>query len=443
MKISISNTNKYNYYYNYTYDKNKTELLKKNTNTKFNENINFNGKISCGFFIKHFCSDPISKFKNFSIEEYSKLTETQKHRLRQEFQLLATKDPVNLFGIGEIHAYAADCIKNTFDNRFGKNNYVVIPIGRSLSSIGKALSLKIGEDKVVNIPMSVTNRFFTNPSELSEYKSFTNNIKNNKGTKNLKKFLELHNLTPKDIDTSGKNYILIDYCYTGESLKGAEQLFKSDEIWGNKKKNIFAVDFLKLLKRFNEDTIEPKIKLVPEKQNILKKIQSALLLSSYKDYATVGVSFNLGNTISASNENQNILGLSKKTKLVWFNILDTIMTGKGNFNVRRKPNFLPDIDPSYQPVKNQEVEPWHDAKSQYVSDLINCLNEINKILIKQSSTKKELNNQSLNEIKQIYKYLCNSYNNINTPSLQNRFNFYKIKPHIEEIIENISSNQNF
>ncbi len=435
---SINNTYYQNYNIKNRYNKNNITSLNSDTRVISPNNVSFKGKINKDFFIKTLNLDPIYTFKNFTVEEYLKLSQVQKSKLRKDFIELAAQDPVNLTGIGEIHAYAADCMMKTFDKRFGKGNYIVIPIGRSLSSIGKSLGIKIGENNVVNIPMSSASRFMTSPVSLSGYQDFVNNLKKNKGLKTLKKYLASHNLTKNDIETSGKNYILTDYCYSGYSLKGAEQLFKSDEIWGNKNDNIYAVDFLKLLNKYNENTIDPPIKLIPETQNIFNKIQSELFLSAYKDYATVGKTFSLGDTITAAKYKQNVFALPKKTKLVWFNLIDTIMAGKGDFQVKLKHDL---IEESFYPkIKKQNVEPWHTSESQFDSDLRNTLNEINKILVKYSSLMQSnhihLNESLINDIKGVHTYLSNCYRK---QSFQNKFNFYEIQSDIKELINKINS----
>lgn len=73
--------------------------------------------------------------------------------------------------------------------------------------------------------------------------------------------------------------------------------------------------------------------------------------NAYKNYATIGKSITLKDTISASK--QNIFTTPKETKLVWFNLIDTIMSGKGNFQLKLKTNSLDDIE-KQQAVKLQK-----------------------------------------------------------------------------------------
>lgn len=407
-----------------------------------NNNINFKGGITKNFLFNLFSINPIHTFKNFTKEEYLKLSEAQKTKLRKEFELLEARHPRKLLSIGEIHAYIADCIKDTFNKRFGENNYIVIPIGRSLSSIGKALSIKIGENNVINIPMSRAGRFCTNPVLPSDYKKFVNTVRKDRGLKTFKKYLKSHNLSRNDIETSGKNYILMDYCCNGYSLIGAEQFFKSEEIWGNKKNNIFAVDFLQLLDMYDEDIIDSRIKFLQEDKSLFSQISYNLFDSAYKKYATVGKAITLKDTITASQKKLNSYWIPRATKLVWFNLIDTIMTGKGDFKVKLKQNVFND-----KPIDNH-IEPWHNVRSQYVNNLTNALNEINKVLIKVAPTKKStkksitktIENPDLNKLKEIHRYLCNCYKHNGVSSSADRLKFYMLQPELKDLIQKINSN---
>lgn len=163
--------------------------------------------------------------------------------------------------------------------------------------------------------------------------------------------------------------------------------------------------------------------------------------NAYKNYATIGKSITLKDTISASK--QNIFTTPKETKLVWFNLIDTIMSGKGNFQLKLKTNSLDDVE-TQQTVKFKKIEPWHDIQSQYVNDLTNTLNEINKILIKYNSLEnpnKNLGNEtSINKIKEIYHYLCNFSTYKTVTTLEDQTNFYKFLSFINKLINKINSN---
>ncbi len=417
MKIANTNFVQININKNY----NNKNLYKKDTNYYFNnnlnpinnqQNINFKGNLNKNFFIKLFNLDPIYNFKKFSKKEFLNLSNIQKHELRAEYLVLEKNLPAKMRSIGEIHDFASECIKKVFDERFGENNYVVLPIGRSLSSICKALAIKIGEENVINIPMSNAKRFFTEPYLTENYNLCINNIKKSSGYRTFKNFLSSKNLSKKDVKNSNKNYILLDYCCSGYSLRGAEQLFKSNIIWGNKK-NIYAADFIKILENFENNN--SNIKAISELKNIL-------LNSSYKDFSFVGASEKLKDTKKAY-KNPNII-LGRITKLIWFHILDTVISKKNNFNTTLK------ILPKKQfelPIPNQKVELWQNSKSQFKSDITNNLNELNKIL---SNQKTEFNHNE-NDINKVYKFLSECYK---APTYENMHYYYQIKNDIEKII---------
>ena len=440
--MQIINTPTKNYYnnlsnnfYNNTNIKNKTPLNYSN-GVIYNTNIKFEG-LNKEYFINLLSKDPIKKFKYFTKEEYLKLTENQKNRLREEYKKLEEENPYIYTSMGEIHAYAADCIKQTFDKRFGKNNYVVLPIGRSLSSIGKALAIKIGEENVVNVPLSSAGRFLPTTPTIEEYKDKLSFIKNN-GIDNLINFLEEKHLTKQNIETSNKHYILTDYCVSGFSLQGAEQLFKSNLVWGNKKNNIHAVDFIKILDKFDNkasnNTMNKEMKTI----NVHQKLERILYDEEYKPFATIGRAISLNNTTKASKIILNSFNTPRETKLAWFNIIDTIITNKSNFQVKYKTNEL-EKDIWNPKAPKQKVEIWNNVKSQYKSDLINDINEISKILIEIDSKQRQNNKpiKSINDIKGIYNYLIGCYKNQN--NIENRFGFYEIRREIHKLIEEINN----
>lgn len=416
MKISNNNFIQININKNYN-----NNLYKKNTNYYFNnslnsinnqQNINFKGNLNKNFFIKLFNLNPIYNFKKFNKKEFLNLSENQKQKLRVEYLILEKNLPAKITSIGKIHDFASECIKKVFDKRFGENNYIVLPLGRSLSSIGKALALKIGEENVINIPMSNAKRFFTEPYLAENYNFCINNIQKSSGLKSFKEFLSSKKLSKKDIKKSNKNYILLDYCCSGYSLRGAEQLFKSDIIWGNQK-NIYAADFIKILENFENKNYN--LKLISELKNIL-------LNSYYKDFSFVDASKKLKDTKKAYKKPNNRLG--NITKLIWFHIIDTIVSKKNNFNTTLKILSKKQFE---LPIHNQKVELWQDSKSQFKSDITNNLNELNKIL----SNKKFNSFNKQNDIKQIHKFLSECYK---TPTYENIYYYYQIKEDIEKII---------
>ena len=170
----------------------------------------------------------LAKLKKFNLNEYNLLTETEKKVLRDSIKASNQNFSWDL----DLHQYASECIKQSLDREYGVGNYVVVTIGRSLSSIGKFLGFKIGEDNVKNIPLSDLSGIDTNGiAPIEQFKSFTDCDAYNE-------MLESVGLSKKDIDSSEKKYILIDYACSGNSIKNAYKILTSDTFWGNKDKKV-------------------------------------------------------------------------------------------------------------------------------------------------------------------------------------------------------------
>ncbi len=390
------------------------------------DDISFTGRYGLTYFANKLGLNPFSKLENFSIEEYNNLSSSTISRLRKQYKLLSYDDPYFYDSIADIHSYAAGAMQTVFDSRFGKGNYVVVPIGRSLSSFCKVLGYKIGENNVVNIPMSDAKRFSFSPVAY-KYAENIENIKSWENIKRLTEYLEKNNLSRKTIETSGKNYILTDYCVSGLSLEGAEWLFKSDLVWGNKKRNIFTVDFLKLLNSvtFNQEAFDTL-----KSCHINKVIDNMLFESEYKKFAFVGQADYLY-SIPKSSPQKIMSNASKSTKLVWFHLLDNEMTNRGvdKFNIKMK-EAKPIIE-----IPEQKVEPWHDGGTQYEYDLRDDLNEINKLIMRFSN----INTEKLSDSAQ-KQY---SKNKLHLYTLYNRLSdFYKQQANMRSIIKYYLNRQN-
>ena len=446
---------------------NKANVSKTNsTNVKYNSEVNFNGRINKDIFVRLFKQSPIKKLKKFTTEEYLKLTEEEKNILRAKYNKLEETNPQPYKEILFTHNFVSSCIKKGFDKRFGENNYVVIPIGRSLSSIGKSLEGKIGSDNVVNVPLSNAGRYspYNNLSK-EEYKKIYESIKEDEGLNNFLQFLEEHNLSKKDIESSSKHYILMDYCASGNSLKGAEQLFKSDLVWGSKNKNIHAVDIIEYLKKFDEKHLKTyKKEFFPERRSIVDGIEYSLIDSCYKDYATIAKSRDLKDTIKASKEKLNSITTPKSTKLVWFKLLDSAIAEENKSTEKTGwKKLINNLIPTKKEIKielkknikkrettppGQKIELWHDKISQYKSDLRNDINEISKILIKNEEG--ELNSsqkykEELKILKDTYNKLLDNYettiscDDSDLKYINQEITYYQIRKSIQELIAKINS----
>ena len=181
----------------------------------------------------------LSKLNKINKEEYDSLTYEEKEALRH--QLIAFENRLlNAGFLSEdlpMHHFAANSIKTVFDEQFGENNYVVITIGRSLSSISKLLEMKIGEENVKNIPLSHSDEYFAADSG-AMYNQIIDKFTDKYGFEKFKKHLTSIGLDKKTVENSGKNYVIMDYCHTGKSLNGAYTILTSDSLLGNTKNNI-------------------------------------------------------------------------------------------------------------------------------------------------------------------------------------------------------------
>ena len=372
MKISEIKSNKYT---SLSLQKN---IQNRITNKNYAQFINFQGNLVQDSFIKLEETKPINLLKQFTKEEYLKLTEIQKKQLRIEYNKLEAEHPTLLKHLGEIHAYISRGIKEIFDKRFGKDKYEIILIGRSLSTFEKPLATFIGSNNVKTIPMSNARRFLTDISKQENYEDFVKNLKDDKGFKEFTNFLNSHNLSKEDVNSSGKSYILMDYGYSGKSLMGTEQLFKSDMVWGNNKKNIHTVDFMRLIENFDETNFTREIANdnTPIIGSIMYKLRSDLFNSAYKDFSTIGRAENFSDTTKAANKK-----LDTNAKLIYFNLIDKSVQNKGMYNIKFRQTEEKFESEILSPIpRNQNIELWHDSNSQYESDLRNKINDINKIL---------------------------------------------------------------
>lgn len=163
----------------------------------------------------------------------------------------------------------ANCIKDTLNNKYGEGNYIVIPIGRSLSSIVKNLGYKIGEDNVKLLPMSSAGRFLDLEKCDEDFGILTD-------------YLDSIGLSKDNVKKSDKQYIFIDYCCSGRSLQGAENLFKSNKMWGQ----LDNIHFENIMNLLPEPDQNKEIEGIPSVE-FLKNLELDLLHSRYKKYALV------------------------------------------------------------------------------------------------------------------------------------------------------------
>ena len=218
------------------------------------------------------------KLGNMTIDEYKGLTEYEINCINEVAdEYIYNNKKYALYDINfnknlHYHNIVAKGIKDKLNRMFGEGNYCIIPIGRSLSSIGKCLGYKIGEDKVKELPLSRTVRFL----DLEKCKDINYDA--------LCKYLDSIGLSKKEVETSGKQYIFIDYCASGWSFLGTKNLFKSDKIFGNTG-NIKFFNILHLLEKVKLD--KPTDEFFPGIATFIEDLSRMFQYSVFKKYALV------------------------------------------------------------------------------------------------------------------------------------------------------------
>ena len=304
-----------------------------------------------------------SKLNKLTKEEYMSLTEVEKDFLRSENRLRIEEGMMPLDRDVRIHNFAANAIKETFDKQYGKNNYVVITIGRSLSSISKTLGLKIGEDNVKNIPLSAANEFFITGESLNDYEKSIKSITELYGFNTFKKYLSSIGLDKETIENSGKQYIIMDFTASGRSLAGAYTILTSNELLGNSKRNITTASMSDITALTGHA--------------IHQVLDQMLNACEFKKYSYVdNLHTKIENIGSASDYTQ--FGKKKEIrlkKLFGFMLLDEIYSGK-------KPLIKDKITlhPPVVRLPKQNAKLWNTIEKQYSIDTQEDIQEIFKIM---------------------------------------------------------------
>ena len=239
-------------------------------------------------------SNALGKLKTLNVDEYKSLSSWEKRILRLHYKLR------KMFTIGNfenqvvpLHEQVADVLKTALDKSYGEGKYVMVSIGRSLSSIAKVLSYRIGNDNVKQIPLSYARRF--DKLDPLSYVS-------GKDLKIFKSYLESIGLTKDIIQNSGKKYIIMDYSCTGYSLKGAYALLTNEKLLG-KSESIIAKDI--------------KTVMWPIDSKLALRLDYLLDDSKLKDYSLINRSEKLGHTLKAAS-----LPPDNGLKLMLFSVMD-------------------------------------------------------------------------------------------------------------------------
>lgn len=164
-------------------------------------------------------SGTISLCHNY-LDKIGKINQQSVQSLPMEVkEFLREITPLRIKELAQMNCFAAEKIKNKLDKKYGENNYVLIAIGRSVSSIAELMG-KNGVDTKI-IPLSGLRKCEVNDIPKKALKVYKN-------------FLAQIGLSKTDLSKNkDKKYILIDYAYYGRSLKRAEELLKTDEIFGD------------------------------------------------------------------------------------------------------------------------------------------------------------------------------------------------------------------
>ena len=261
------------------------------------KNTHFCGNIA-GDKTVFLLNDVLQKLSYYTKSEYKNLSKEEIQKLRQEYEYLIKDNKIYYERLEQMHQMASQRIEECCDNKYGKGKYHVITIGRSLSSIGKVLGYRIGEENVTNIPLSDANQYL-DKTQMKYMSIYTNNIEN------FSKFLKTLGLSKNKIKSSGKKYIIMDYCATGASLEGATTLLTRADILGNK--NIQSMSVIDCIQDISE----------------ANRLNSVLICCGLKHFSFVDKAYSLDSVPSAVKNPNTRADLL--CKLFWFKLLDNEM----------------------------------------------------------------------------------------------------------------------
>ncbi len=254
-----------------------------------------------------------SKLKNFTLNEYNQLSKSEINLINKNIDKMFADD-IDFHRALKYHDIVAEGMKQTLNNCYGVGNYIVIPIGRSLSSICKCLGYKIGEEKIKLLPMSQAGRFW--------------NYYENEDIELFRKYLDSIELSQDTIKTSGKKYIFTDYCNSGDSLIGAKKLLTS-KIFDNDN-NLEFIDVFQLIEDLQPNKIRNDIS---EWENYIFKntFRGMLRRMEFKRYSLVDKCINLDYTKEAVIKPEHY---RPDAKCFWFKLMDN-EANKMKQNIRR------------------------------------------------------------------------------------------------------------
>ncbi len=125
--------------------------------------------------------------------------------------------PKRIKELAQMNCYAADKLKKNLDGLFGKDNYTMIAIGRSVASIAETMKYMGSDVKI--IPLSGLS--FGIPKKIPDKNVY-------------KDYLDLIGINSETINRNKeRKYILLDFTCTGDSLKNAEYFIKNEILESN------------------------------------------------------------------------------------------------------------------------------------------------------------------------------------------------------------------
>ena len=364
------------------------------------------------FYTPNFKSKPAIKLNSLGLKEIKSLSLKEINMIRNSGE--------NTIKKSIIHKFCAETIKQHLNSTFGENNYIVISIGRSLSSICKYLSYIIGEDKVKQIPLTNANRFYIEDFNEKTYRTFLDDLKRDEGLSVFLEYLKSIGLTKEEVENSGKNYIILDYVYTGKSLAGATTLLKSDLVLGNKKDNIHSANINSLLELKEISKNE-----YFEGEDLILAVDSYLRKNAFKDISFVDTSKVLSDTINASKKELNEEQKKEFVKIFLEGENFGLQVSDNEKEIFLKKNF--DI----VKIPNQKIFPWEDRATQFKKDIRNQYSKLIKLIIKEES--KPIKSKKYLELESDIKSICIFLNKAEKYT-SNMFGYYQIKKDIDCIL---------
>lgn len=213
--------------------------------------------------------------------------------------LLRLFTPKRIKELAQMNCYAADKLKNNLDELYGKDNYTLIVIGRSVASIAETMRY-MGSDVRI-IPLSGLS--YGIPKKIPNKEVY-------------KSYLDLIGINSETISKNKeRKYILLDFVCSGESLKNADYFIKNYMLKNNPE-NLISMSVNQAL----GNDYDSKFALL-------------FMLSRFKEFSPVGrlSLYNLKNSFEQACFQTSSEGRSNMAnylrKLFLFNVFDGLKRG--------------------------------------------------------------------------------------------------------------------